>query len=185
MAKLCLPSQDVLDQLICYEPKTGELLWRSRDSSFFNSTKHRTAEHTARIWNTRYAGKPALSAIGVQGYREGHLLDVHVKSHRVIFKMMTGEEPDQIDHINGDRSDNRWGNLRAVDNTDNQKNAKRRKDNSSGVVGVTWYPHERANGTWLAKIGGKYLGFYDSFDDAVAARRAAEVEQGYHKNHGR
>ena len=79
-----------------------------------------------------------------------------------------------VDHINGDVYDNRKENLRVVPQMLNSKNQKLSKNNTSGATGV----HLRKNGKWDATIrsDGKYifLGLFDSFDDALAARRAAE-----------
>ena len=185
MATRPLPAQDVLLQLLSYDPETGDLRWKERDPSFFRDALSRTAEHTAKIWNLRYAGKFALHSITSEGYRAGHLMGMHVKAHRAIWKMLTGTDAEQVDHINGVRSDNRELNLRNTDQSQNQRNARRRKDNSSGVVGVTWYPHERVTGRWLVKVGNKHLGMFENFDEAVAARKAAEVQHGFHPNHGR
>lgn len=68
----------------------------------------------------------------------------------------------------------------------NARNLKRRVDNKSGVTGVRWM---KKNERWQAEIhvNGKfiYLGQYRIFDDAVEARRAAEVAHDFHSNHGR
>lgn len=185
MAARALTAHDVLHQLLSYDAETGRLRWKWRDTSWFEPSATRSAEHIAALWNARYAGTPALDGIDGNGYRHGHLSGRIVKAHRIIFKMLHGYEPEQIDHENGDRSDNRQANLVAATNATNTKNAKRRADNTSGVVGVTWYPHERVTGKWLAKIKGKHLGMFDQFDEAVAARKAAEIEYGFHRNHGR
>lgn len=185
MATKTLPDQDVLLQLLRYDADRGKLFWLERAVKWFNDTPNRRAEHTAKIWNLRYAGREAFTAINGTGYYSGHVLDWGGTAHRVIWKMETGEDPDQIDHANGIRTDNRWGNLRNVTTATNTRNAKRRTDNSTGHVGVYWYPHERVTGKWLAKISSKHIGYFDSFDDAVAARKAAEIAHDFHPNHGR
>ncbi len=81
-----------------------------------------------------------------------------------------------IDHINGDKLDNRCANLRVVSPSKNQVNRKRlNKNNRSGVRGV-----DRAFGKWRAQITvnrtNNYLGLFENKDDAVAARRQAELE---------
>lgn len=96
------------------------------------------------------------------------------------------EEPQEIDHINGDPADNRPENLRAVSHQVNQQNQRRRADNSSGVTGVYW--NKSAN-KWQAYIRTdgrmKYLGVFDSVDDAARVRKIAENTYGFHENHGR
>jgi hypothetical protein len=73
-----------------------------------------------------------------------------------------------------------------VTHAENQRNARLPKHNSSGVVGVLWSP--RVN-RWRAQISknGKqvHLGYFDCMDEAVTARKAAEIQNGFHPNHGR
>ena len=80
-----------------------------------------------------------------------------------------------IDHINHDKTDNRKCNLRPISGNENQWNAKKASNNTSGVTGVFW---DSSRQRWLASLfcNGKthHLGRFDSFDDAVAARKAAE-----------
>lgn len=185
MAAKPLASKLILNQLLRYDEDAGRLFWLPRGVEWFNDTAGRSKEHSAILWNKRYPGQLALDHVSFQGYREGHLLGVSVKAHRVIWKMLHDSEPPQIDHIDGDRANNRLSNLVAATNETNTKNAKKRTDNTSGVVGVSWYPHERVTGKWLVRISNKHIGMFDSFDDAVAARRAAEVKYGFHENHGR
>lgn len=72
------------------------------------------------------------------------------KVHRLIWLIVTGTWPvGDIDHINGSRSDNRWGNLRDIPHEANNQNQRRaRRDNRSGYLGVT----RRANGKFYASI---------------------------------
>ena len=174
MAKRQLPSPEVLRQRLRYEPETGHLYWRE------------CAAMSAQ-WNGRYADKPAFTSVNGMGYRTGRLNRQQFQAHRVIWAIANGEWPDdEIDHINGDRADNRLHNLRAVDRRGNMTNLALRTDNTSGVAGVYW---ARDRGKWAAQINDgtkmKSLGRFESFDAAVAARKAAEAEIGFHPNHGR
>jgi len=108
--------------------------------------------------------------------------------HRVIYAIchqtdLVGQE---LDHINGIRSDNRIENLRLCDTLNNSRNRKRSKLNTSGQTGVVW---RKKQGTWEARIVVKrrqiHLGVYKDFKDALAARKKAEKEHRFHKNHGR
>ncbi|WP_419697164.1 HNH endonuclease [Mesorhizobium muleiense] len=88
---------------------------------------------------------------------------------------MTGKWPThQVDHRNGMRADNRWKNLREATPLQNARNRRPGKRNSSGRVGVT----QTASGRWQAFIGldlqNCILGTFGSFDEAAAARTAAE-----------
>lgn len=180
MAIKPLPEQSALLQLLSYEPETGELFWKPRATGTFPS------ERSAKRWNTIYAGQEAFTGVHVTGYREGRIHSERYKAHRVIWKMVFGEDPSEIDHVNGDRADNRLANLREVDRTGNARNRAIHTSNTSGVIGVMWH---KATGKWLAKIGvgysSRHLILSDSFDEAVAARKAAEVQHGFHPNHGR
>lgn len=185
MAAKVLPPQDVLRQLLEYDPETGRLTWKERGIEWFRDDTHVSAAQRMALWNGCFAGKDAFSALH-NGYRHGELLRQKVAAHRVIYKMMTGEDPDVIDHINGDRGDNRWVNLRNVSFKENTQNACISKNNKSGVTGVSWH---KLTGKWRATIfqdyRQKYLGVFDNLEDAVAARKAAEREIGFHPNHGR
>lgn len=178
-----LPSKEELDKLLRYEPDTGLLFWRRRTEDLFVNRGGHSPAHTCAKWNGRFADKPALIKV-MHGYRAGRLNRDYVMAHRVIWKLMTNVDPIQVDHIDGDRSNNRWENLRNVTIAENRRNVARRSDNTSGAVGVHW---DRRLKKWVASIVLKtvYLGAFDSFDEAVAARKAAEVEYGFHANHGR
>ncbi len=180
MATKPLPSQEVLRQLLDYDPETGLLTWRERDASWFTDGKKQTAKDFATRWNSAYSGKPALNSQN-NGYRIGTLLGRRYQSHRVIWKLIYGTDPQAIDHINGDGSDNRISNLRSVSHEQNMRNTKRRVDNTTGFVGV-----ERYQGTrWVVKLSNKHIGLFDCIGQAIKARRDAERKHGFHENHGR
>lgn len=178
-----LPSKEALDKLLRYEPLTGLLFWRKRTEDTFVNIGSHTLAHTCAKWNGRFADKEALTKVNL-GYRCGRLKRDYVMAHRVIWKMVTDVDPIEVDHIDGNRSNNRWENLRNVTVSENHRNTARRSDNKSGVVGVRWNTQMKK---WTAYIVLKtlYLGSFDSFEGAVAARKAAEVEHGFHANHGR
>lgn len=189
MAAKPLPSPEVLRQLLRYDPDSGKLFWRERAENMFPEGEGRyTAARSCRIWNTKYAGKEAITAVDPSlGYKKGSVWCGKFYAHRLIWAIQTGAWPEQdIDHINGDRADNRWGNLRAVDRKTNSRNARRRSTNTSGMMGVKWQP---GLDKWRAQImvDGRNiaLGCFDDFDEACAARKAAERRYGFHENHGR
>jgi hypothetical protein len=179
-----LPKIDIapqlLHELIICIPETGELFWKYRDAHHFCET------HVWKTWNIRYAHKPALNCINGTGYKAGTIKGVRIAAHRVIWAMTFGAWPPQdIDHINGDRSDNRISNLRSVSRLENGRN-KAAQESRSNAAGVMWV--ER-NKKWRARItvNGKRLdlGLHSTIDEAVAARKKAERQYGFHPNHGR
>jgi len=173
-----LPDTQYLKECFTYDPDSGRIEWL-----------HRPAHHYAseRIWktmNTRYAGKEAFTMRDHCGYRKGKIAGVEYHSHRVIWKLMTGEDPtSEIDHINGVRDDNRWSNLRCVTHGENMKNTRKRVDNRTGVTGVNV-----RNGKFCARVQSngfrKHLGYFDTLAEAEAVIIAARQQLGLHDNHG-
>lgn len=106
--------------------------------------------------------------------------------HRLAWLYIYGSFPaNEIDHINGNGSDNRIVNLREVDSTNNNRNMKLFCTNNSGIVGVSWH---KALYKWSSQITINYkkihLGYFKNISDAAIARKEAEVKYGFHKNHG-
>lgn len=106
-------------------------------------------------------------------------------AHRLAYLYMWGYIPQsEIDHIDHNPRNNAWNNLRIVDHPTNGKNQKKYINNSSGVTGV----RQRNNSKWRARIyhAGKHidLGTYITFDEAVSARKQAEIAYNFHRNHG-
>lgn len=183
MKKKSIPIETLRALLIC-DPAQGKLFWKHRPLEYFAEVKN--PGHQCAAWNTRYAGKEAFTT-GSHGYRQGSIFSSLYFAHRVIWAMTTGAWPlDQIDHVNGVKDDNRIENLRAVTCTENMRNAAMPRNNTTGVMGVVWNKRDKK---WQAQImvGGKqiYLGLFDDLEEAAAARAAAEIEFGYHENHGR
>jgi hypothetical protein len=185
MAYRALPSVEVLRQLLRYDPGTGKLFWKGRAPDLFAEGGH-SQEHRARLFNDRYAGTEALSAINRQGYPHGSVLGCNYLAHRVIWALVTGECLDaEIDHIDGNPANNRIENLRVVDRKGNMMNVALRKKNTTGAHGIQLMK----SGKWRARIkdNGRevHLGYFYSKDAAIAARKAAQQKYGYHANHGR
>ena len=180
-----IPDHSTLKKLLDYNPLTGILTWKSRDASMF-SDGYMDAQGRANNWNSKMAGKEAFGYVHNTGYKQGTLMGKVLKAHRVAWKLHYGEDPvEQIDHINGDRSDNRIENLRCVSDAENKKNAKLYSNNSSGVTGIHWLKEQKK---WRVRIGGSkgiHIGCYATLDEAKAARKEAEAKYGYPPNHGR
>ena len=131
------------------------------------------------------AGRIA-SCLDVHGYIQINIRGNVMKGHRLAWLYMTGEFPNgQIDHINHVRNDNRWCNLRVVDNEGNHRNRPKQKNNKTGVVGVCFV---NAVGKYLATIWVNKkqvrLGYFKELEDAKAARLEANKKYGYSENHG-
>ena len=154
-----LPSAAHLRRWFSYDPLTGILRW-NRVASNSQANRRR---------NSLFAGQPAGYVSG--GYRSVMLNERTFLVHRVIWKMMTGRDPlTQIDHINGDPLDNRWENLRAATQDQNQANRKTSRNNTSGFKGVSFI---QAHQKWRAAISvnGKkrHIGYYSTPERAFDA----------------
>ena len=173
---------EVINQLISYNPETGFMSWKERDPKSFKRYRD------FLTWTQRFEGKEAFGSKNKNGYRSSPVWgSKKYTGHSVAWAIFYGEWPsDQIDHINGDRSDNRIKNLRSVSNADNTKNRATPKCNTSGAQGVQ---KRKESGRYRAFINADkkriWLGTYDTFDEALAVRKSAERDLGYHENHGR
>ena len=169
---------ETLGALLNYAPETGKLFWVRRPNSMFS------AENYARTWNTRYAEREAAS-LGPKGYMRIRVLGKNYAAHRVVWALAYGQWPvAEIDHINGDRADNRLVNLRSVTGAENMRNQRRSKANKSGHTGVRVTRY----GTWEAYIGvageWRQVGTFSTLDAAATARKIASKGHGFHPNHG-
>ncbi len=178
-----LPSQEYLNALFDYNAGTG-LLFRNHLSIDEMADQWGWSQKRVKKWNTLYSGTPAMNSSQC-GYMRQMLDGKQHLVHRIIYKIMTGDDPDFIDHENGQRSDNRWANLRNVSCGENSQNQKMYSHNKSGHTGVYW---QRSASKWRAYImvAGKntHLGMFSEIGDAIAARKAAETLYGFHPNHG-
>jgi hypothetical protein len=137
---------------------------------------------------TNKGGKKAGTVagyLGGRGYMEITANGKIYKSHRLAFIYMTGSAPDEVDHINHIRTDNRWSNLTRSTRIENSRNLSISKRNKSGFIGVCWC---KALSKWQSTImthrKSKHLGYFHKLSDAVLARVNADKEYDYHPNHG-
>lgn len=177
-------TQQDLQKLLSYDAQTGDLIWRHRPRKMF-SEGYNGGETSWKTWNSRYAGRLA-SNVGSGGYVRVNIMGKRYLAHRLIWMMVHGEWPQEVDHINGNRTDNRLCNLRAVDRQENMRNVARRSDNSSGFTGVSYAKRENRYLAYITidKVM-RVIGRFNTIEEAVAARAKAETEHGFHANHGR
>lgn len=174
-------TQEIVRELLDYDPETGILTWKERDVKWFKS------EHASKVWNTRYANKEAFTYINKSGHKQGAIFYVNYFSHQIIWLWMTGEwSSEDIDHINGLPFDNRFSNLRHVSHEDNCRNQKLRNTNKSGINGVCWCKNRKR---WLASvtINGKtrIIKRCHTKEEATELANEAREKLNYHKNHGK
>lgn len=163
--KQLLISAALLRERLSYNPETGEFIWR------IDAGKAKTGSRAGYLHTN--------------GYRRLTVCRERFPEHRLAWLYMTGHWPkDQIDHINGHRSDNRFANLREVSNQENAKNVRARR-NRSEFMGISWEPSSRQ---WRVRIKvcgkDKHLGYFRDKSEAIAARREANRLYGYSESHG-
>lgn len=169
---------EYVKQCLKYDSKTGTLTWKNRPKMHFPT------ERGWAIFHASYAGKET-GCLDHKGYLVVLIGGRPYFSHRLAWAIAKGKWPDEmIDHVNGDRSDNRICNLREASRSENLMNSTLRKDNTSGVKGVIL-----RHGKWCVeiKVAKKRhrVGYFDSLEEAKAAVEAARIT--LHKdftNHG-
>ena len=168
------PWIDLLKKSVIYSPDTGRFVWLSKpDTSREN-----------RRWNTRYSGTPAIESLTRRGYLCGRFMGKSILAHRLVWAFEVGNLPEfGIDHVNGCKTDNRFDNLRDVNQLMNNKNTSVRRDNTSGCSGVV-----RSGIGWAARIdvdGNRHhLGSFDDIESAIEVRRKIQREYGFSERHG-
>lgn len=160
-----LPSCELLRSLFDYDEKTGIV------------TNKTSTSNRIKVGDVVKGGGRYLR-VGIKGKRYA--------LHRLIWKMYYGETPDEIDHINGDKHDNRLENLRNIAHHQNQKNTSLYSHNTSGIMGVRWSERDRKWQSYIRVCSRLInLGLFKVKEDAIEARKRAENEYGFHPNHGR
>ena len=163
-----LPPIEYLAECFDYDPSKGVLKWRSRPENHFSTqSKHKR-------FSTLSAGKEVGTVDG-SGYKVVMLTykgeHKSYRVHRICYALCFGDSAKIIDHINGDRQDNRISNLRAVDyrtNVANQSVAK-----SSGLKGACWDKNKKK---WVAQISVNYRKIHLGRFNSESAAHAAYME---------
>lgn len=126
------------------------------------------------------SGAQAFCWTNGAGYKYGKLDSRAYYAHRIAWLHMQGEEVKIIDHIDGNKGNNAWCNLRSVTSAENSRNLSRSKANTSGCVGVTW---SQVSKKWMAqgKLNGvyHYLGLFECKDEAIHARTVFNEMHGF------
>jgi hypothetical protein len=146
-------------ELFDYDPESGELTWKIRAA--------RCVTVGARAGSLKR-----------DGYVQVTFRKKCFQAHRVAWAVVHGVWPgNDIDHINGERSDNRLANLRVVTPEENMQNQRRahRSNKSSGLLGVHFYAR---TGRWKATIWSRgqnqFLGYFSSAAEAQSAYLSAK-----------
>ncbi len=148
-----------LRELLHYSPETGAFYWR-------------------RSKGPRKAGTLAGNKANRHGYCRVHIDGTDYQAHRLAWLYVTGSlSIKDIDHVNGNRADNRFGNLREASRCENLQNQRRaHSDSKSGYLGVD----KHASGLWraLIKAEGKHrhLGLFKTAEEAYQVYIAAKTQ---------
>jgi len=163
-----LITQKELKESLHYNPETGVFVWLASPHGKVN------------------AGDIAGFTDKTTGYIKITVNSKKNYAHRLAWLYMTGEWPeDQIDHDDRVRANNKWDNLFAATNQENNKNKSKQKNNTSGVTGVSWFARDKI---WRARVTindkEKHLGYFVDKFEAVCARMSANNKYDFHENHG-
>lgn len=157
--------QTMLKKFFTYDPDTGNLKWR---------LPQRQSE-VGDILGYAHSG----------GYKSASIAGKAYLLHRLVWMFVYGYFPEQIDHINHDRQDNRLCNLREVNNTTNSKNTSLSVNSVTKVNGVSFMKSKNKFRAYIM-VNRKqiHLGLYDSIEEARESRLLADIQYGFHSNHG-
>lgn len=150
-----------LRRLLSYDPETGVFTWRTTVNS--------------------RAKEGSRAGCDADGYRKIGFAGRQQYAHRLAWLYMTGEWPiNFVDHINGNKADNRWCNLRQATLAENVRNSRPHKDGKTGLKGVCF---DKAKQRYQAgiRVDGKFV-FLGRFNCPTAAHfaycRAAKTLHG-------
>ena len=166
------PTQAEIKEFLIYDPETGIFKWKYRE-------KFKTVSAKA-AWNSRFPGTIA----GTPDTKGHTMIAIHNRlysAHRLAFIYVHGFDPPQeIDHRNRVKGDNKITNIRMANGTENNINKGLQKNNTSGVCGVIWHSKSQTWHTWITKNRKKHwLGQFKIFTEAVRARYNAEAKYGF------
>jgi len=160
-------TQKELKEWVSYDPETG----------LFTAIKKSKRRGVSDV-----CGSPTKA-----GYLRFNVCGNLYYCHRLVFLYVTGEAPSgEVDHINHIKDDNRWANLRDVTHQQNHKNKTLSKGNKIGCFGVK---KPKGENKWVATIylngKAKRISSHENIEDAISARKLAEIKYNFHANHGK
>lgn len=172
-AAIPLPVDLIRESMELDETSPTFLRWKVRPRHHF------ATERDWRWWNGRFSNKTAgmVAKIGDTAYYLVGIGGTRYRAHRLVWLLAHGYDPGVgfIDHKNGNGLENHPNNLRLATIVENNRNKAKQRNNSSGVPGVRWCKRDQK---WQSLITVNrrdiHLGYFTSFDDAVAARKSAE-----------
>ena len=152
--------QDKLKEVLDYDPMTGIL--------------------TNKVYRNRMArAGDAAGTTDYKGYIRVGFNKQKWLAHRLAFLWMTGTVPEQVDHKNRVKDDNRWDNIRPADGFLNAKNKGKLRNNTSGHTGVHFCNVKHKFIAQLRRRNVQYhLGQFNTMNEAIAARAAGELKYG-------
>lgn len=174
-------------ELFTYDAEQGLLIWKERPVEDFKN------KQAWKSWNTKYSGK-------VFGYihlfnrnrptpekrRCGGVNRKKVLHYRLVWLFHNKKIPKILDHIDQNALNDKIGNLRPSSPLHNSRNTKMHNNNTSGITGVCWC---KKTNKWRSRvhIKGKdtYLGLFTDIEDAIKARKEAELKYNFDPNHGK
>jgi hypothetical protein len=153
---------DKIKDYLRYNPDTGIFYWKVKRNN--------------RTLKDSVAGSLDIT----EGYIKIKVDNKSYKAHRLAYLLMNGTFPKEcVDHINNNKSDNRWCNLRLCCSSKNQMNVLLSKNNTSGIKGVHWKKQLNKWGVSIAINYKKFhIGYYEDIEDARIAIEAARKK--YH-----
>lgn len=160
-------TQEHLKTQLHYDPLTGALSWLVAKPGIL-------------------AGTPINTISGDGLYKVVGLDYKTYKQHRLIWLYMTGVLPVQeVDHRDGDGTNNTWANLRLASSSENSMNQRKRTDNTSGVKGVSWDTQVSKWRVQIHKAGRRYQSLHTTLEAAaLAATNLRSKLHGEFVNHG-
>lgn len=165
MAGSALPDAEYLRQSFDYFPLTGDLFWRPKPRAEF------TLDRIWRMWCTKNLGHRAGYQVTINGisYWKVSADRREFFQHRLIWKLVTGDDPPMVDHVDGNGLNNRWRNLRLATKPENARNSVRHRDRTSALPKGVYRHRSRFVASIMVDRVNHRLGSFSTVEEAAAA----------------